>query len=482
MAGVGLLVALAAGTGISATAAVGAQVTADEPQYLLTAGALYERQDLDIGPDLRAETWRAYHRSELPRQTADLPGGQRLSPHDPLLPLLLAVPFGVGGWVGAKVAMAALAGALAALLVWTSVVRFGVPLAVAATVVAGFGVVPPLLAYGTQIYPELPAALAVTAAIAAMTGQTYRRTTAAWAVAVAILPWLAVKYTPVAIALTCVGGYRLLGARNEPGMAGGRATEERRLLVGAGAALAIAAIGFVAFHQAVYGGWTVYAVGNHFGTGELSVMGESPDYASRAQRLVGLLVDRDFGLLAWAPAFLLAVPAVAALARRRPPGWLTLALPLGVGWLNATFVALTMHGWWWPGRQVVVVVPCLVLAVAWWLGTVVRWEAWWRPLLAATAFGLVAWAWLLVEVHQGTSTVIIDFARTTNPLSRAWRLMLPDLRVLAAVDVARLGAWAVVIAGLVVRGWRHADPSADPTGTPDTRRAPEAGAPTETPA
>jgi NADPH-dependent 2,4-dienoyl-CoA reductase/sulfur reductase-like enzyme len=39
-------------------------------------------------------------------------------------------------------------------------------------------------------------------------------------------------------------------------------------------------------------------------------------------------------------------------------------------WATATWVALTMHGWWWPGRQVVVVVPCVVLAVAWWAGRV----------------------------------------------------------------------------------------------------------------
>ncbi|MCA9545378.1 MAG: hypothetical protein KC613_13330, partial [Myxococcales bacterium] len=136
---VGLVVACASAVGIPARAAVGAQVAADEPQYLLTAGALYHRHDLDIGPDLRAETYRAYHRAELPQQTAVLPNGQRLSPHDPLLPLVLAVPFGIGGWVGAKLALSALAGVLAAVLVWTAVVRFRVPLGPAGTVVAGFG-------------------------------------------------------------------------------------------------------------------------------------------------------------------------------------------------------------------------------------------------------------------------------------------------------------------------------------------------------
>ena len=76
--------------------------------------------------------------------------------------------------------------------------------------------------------------------------------------------------------------------------------------------------------------------------------------------------------------------------------------------------------------------------------------------MGATAFGVAAWAWLLVEVRRGTSTVIIDFAGTTNPLSRAWRLLLPDLRVLAAIDMIRFVAWLVVLATLATVAWRHA--------------------------
>ena len=111
MALVALVVGLVAATGIPARATRGAQTAADEPQYLLTAGALWERRDLDIGPDLRAETWREFHEAALPRQTAIRPNGQRLSPHDPLFPALLAVPFGLGGWVGAKAALSVVAGA-----------------------------------------------------------------------------------------------------------------------------------------------------------------------------------------------------------------------------------------------------------------------------------------------------------------------------------------------------------------------------------
>ena len=178
-------------------------------------------------------------------------------------------------------------------------------------------------------------------------------------VAVVALPWLGVKYAPVAAAIALVACWRLA-----------RAGRGRRALALAGS-LAVAGVVFLVLHRWWYGGWTPYAAGDHFVGGELSVVGTEPDYLGRSRRLVGLLVDRGFGLAAWQPAWLLAVPALAVLARRRPAGWAALAAPLAAGWLVATFVALTMHGWWFAGRQVVVVLPLAALAVAWWTGPTV---------------------------------------------------------------------------------------------------------------
>ena len=189
--------------------------------------------------------------------------------------------------------------------------------------------------------------------------------------AVVALPWLAVKYVPVAAALALVGCWGLV-----------RAGQGRRALVLAGS-LAVAGVAFLVLHRWWYGGWTPYAAGDHFVGGELSVVGTEPDYLGRSRRLLGLLVDRGFGLAAWQPAWLLAVPALAAMLARRPRGWAAVAAPLAAGWLVATFVALTMHGWWFAGRQVVVVLPLAALAVAWWTGPDHRR----RVLLAVAARG-----------------------------------------------------------------------------------------------
>jgi hypothetical protein len=200
MALVGMVGFAAAAAGILVPATHGTWTTADEPQYLLTAISLAEDHDLDIADELAEGRWRPFHDLPLPTQTEALAGGRRLSPHDPLLPLLLAGPVAAGGWVGAKLAMAALAGLLAALLVWTAVRRLGVPAGAAALAAVVFACSPPLAVYGSQLYPELPAALAVLAAAAALLapGAPTRRATLVVGAAVAAQPWLGVKYAPVA--------------------------------------------------------------------------------------------------------------------------------------------------------------------------------------------------------------------------------------------------------------------------------------------
>src|SRR5688500_8994649 len=98
----------AAATATTVRATHGPQTTPDEPQYLLSALSLAEDGNLDIADELREERWRDFHEAQLPEQTKPLPDGRRVSPHDPLLPVLLAVPMALGGWVGAKLAMAVL--------------------------------------------------------------------------------------------------------------------------------------------------------------------------------------------------------------------------------------------------------------------------------------------------------------------------------------------------------------------------------------
>jgi hypothetical protein len=427
----------ALGTPLRAT--YGARTTADEPQYLLTAISLGEDGDLDIADERDAERWRAFHEAPLPVQEEPLADGRRVSPHDPLLPVLLAGPVLAGGWVAAKLALAAVAGLLAAATVWVAVERFAVPVPVAVLAALAFGASAPLAFYGTQVYPEIVSALAVTVAAGAAAGPLGRRGLAVLGVAVAALPWLAVKTVPVAAALAAAGLWRLWRS--------GRG----RAALGLVAGLAAAGVAFVVVHRLLYGGWTVYAAGDHFVGGEATVMGVDPDYAGRSSRLVGLLVDRGFGLAAWQPGWLLAVPALGALLAARPRRWGVLALPLAAGWLTATFLALTMHGWWFPGRQVVAVLPLAVVAVAWWAARLARGRA---LLAVAGGVGALTATWYGAEVLAGRLRLVIDVDATTAPLVRLVRPLLPDYRAASAWTWALHVAWVAAVAALALYGRR----------------------------
>jgi hypothetical protein len=421
--------------GAAAPASLGGHTTADEPQYLLTAISLGEDRNLDISDERANRRYTPFHAAALPVQEKTQDDGSLVSPHDPLLPALLALPMLAGGWIAAKLFLAVLAGGLAALMVWTAVARFGVARRAAVISVLAFSAAAPLAMYGTQVYPELPGALAVAVAVAALTGPMRARGLLAAGAAVVALPWLSVKYAPVAAVLAAIAVVRCW-RRDDRRAAAGLVV----LLVAAGGIFAVA-------HQAWYGGFTPYAAGDHFVGGEATVMGVDPDYAGRAVRLVGLLVDRDFGLAAWQPAFLLVIPALVLLLRDRPRHWFVLVGPLLIGWLNATFVALTMHGWWWPGRQTVVVLPCAVLAVTWFAAP--------RPaVLRAVAllgvFGASVFAWLVAQAVFGDLTTVVTFEQISYPLVRGWQAILPDYRAQTTRDWVLHGAWLVAIATCVL--------------------------------
>jgi hypothetical protein len=432
---------LAAVLGIGVHSTHGARADVDEPQYLLSALSLAEDGDLDIADEIASQRWRVFHADALPTQTEPMPDGSQISPHDPLLPVLLAAPMGLFGWVGAKVALGALAAVCAALLAWTAARRFGV-----STRVAGIGSAiafasPPLGVYAQQVYPEVPAALATLAAVALLTTPRLRSAhVLGVCAAVVALPWLGSKYIPVGAAVTAVLLVRLHRRAGPAPVAW------------VSAALAVAGAAYLAVHQLVWGGWTVYASGDYFQqAGEFSVVGVDPDYVGRTLRTVSLFVDQHYGLVPWQPAWLLLVPAVVALAVRRPPGWRTLLAPLAAGWATAIWPALTMHGFWWPGRQVVVVLPIAAVAVLWLADRVIPRL---RPVAAGLGvFGVAALAAMLVQGWQGTVTWVVHFRDAFAPSYRLLGPVLPDY----AGDSFMLGhvVWLGLLAALAVVTWRH---------------------------
>ncbi len=452
------LVAVAAGLiGIDARATYGARVSADEPQYLLTAISLFEDFDLDIGDEIAEERFRDFHEVGLSQQTLDLDGtGQQISPHDPLLPLILAVPMGVAGWVGAKATLAVVAGLTAVATLLLAVRRFAVPQHIAGIVVAAFFIASPFAAYGAQVYPAMPAALAMTVGVLAATGAPARMKTSIAMLAVVGLPWLSVKYIPIA-AVAAVGllwQHWRAGNRRAP----------QALLAG----LALSGAVYLFVHQRIWGGWTVYASGDHFTGGEFEVVGTDPNYLARSNRLLGLIIDRHFGLAAWSPAFLLMPAGIAAFIRRSSTSReatsdrMVVVASIAVGWAVATWVALTMHGWWWSGRQVVPILPLVVVAIA---VLVDRVRGLLGPVVGLGLIGLFNWSWIAFEASTGRRALIVDHEETTNPLYQFWKQFLPDHRIDGLPDQLLTLVWGglFLASALVVArrafAWNQAVPS-----------------------
>ncbi|MDY7103791.1 MAG: hypothetical protein S0880_21620 [Actinomycetota bacterium] len=465
LVGVAAVVAAIALAGLGARATYGARTSADEPQYLLSATTLGEDLDLDISDELADERYLPYHEIRLDPQTFELDeSGRQVSPHDPLLPALLALPMLVGGWAAAKVALAALAAATAALTGWLAHHRFGVGWRTAAvTTVACFAGLP-LATYGTQVYPEMAAGLAVLVMVAGLTtpldGRSDERavlwSTLLTMAAIVALPWLAVKYVPVA----AVGGLALLV----------RLRDRPRLVVWVVAGAAAAGVVYLGLHQWIYGGWTVYSTGDHFTeTGEFSVVGTEVDVLGRTRRLIGLLVDRGFGIAAWSPVwFLLPVAVAAGVVRRAPDRWLLAAI-VAVTWLNATYVALTMHGWWVPGRQLVVGLPAAAILLACWAEVSARRLG---AIAGLGVLGLVNWLWLAFEATTDRRTLIVDFADTAAWPYRLLAPLLPDGLRASATDDVLLVVWAVVIVAATVLAVRRTGGNGDldartPSSAPD---------------
>ncbi|MGB3257737.1 MAG: hypothetical protein WBA72_07070 [Ornithinimicrobium sp.] len=479
----GLVALTIAALGISVRAADVGAAAVDEPQYLLTATSLWEDDDLDISDERAQGRADAFYDGVLPVQTTVLEGGARISPHDPLLPLLLAPAVGIGGWVGAKVMLSVMAGVLAATVAWVLGSRWTVSPLLAGGVAAVAGSSAPLAVYGNQVYPELPAALVVVVAVAAIVpargpgARTAPGVSTGWSspravvlvLAVTALPWLAVKYVLVAAALAGVALLRM------------RATQPRMAGVVTGALILSGAL-WLGGHRLLYGGWTAYSTGDHFqASGEFGVVGFAPDYFGRSTRLVGLLVDRDYGLVAWQPAWLMVIAALGLLwgahrNHRTVPGHrpeatalscdlAVLTMPLLAGWFTAVFVALTMHGFWWPGRQLVVVLPLAAMLIALALShpDLPRRRVVVGVTGALAVGGIAVQAWVLFAGWGGDLTWVGAPNLQPPPPLDLLRAALPDYRELGLQSWSLHAVWVCVALALLLGGWllgRHTPDSA----------------------
>ena len=238
--------------------------------------------------------------------------------------------------------------------------------------------------------------------------------------AAAALPWLNVRYAPLAAG-------RPRARRSGETRAGASPSAPWRPPSCPGS-------GLLAYHQALYGFWD-----------PRRVYGRRPELAlsTLAEGLPGLLLDQEFGLLVYAPVLALAAPGLRCSCWRRDR---RVALAAGVA---VVAVLLTAGAWpMWrggfnpPARFLVPVAPLLVVAVA---------LVWDRRGLTAGAALLLGWtlwtglagAWEPQLVHRDRDGTAPLFRQLSG--AREWTGLLPGY-VLADPDRHRLAAvWAVAL-------------------------------------
>ncbi|MDX6720254.1 MAG: hypothetical protein QOJ63_2508, partial [Solirubrobacteraceae bacterium] len=420
------------------------QFGGDEPHYLLTADSIVSDGDVDLRDEYATRAYRHWYPYVLERH-GRLTNGQANEPHGIGFPLLIAPAYALGGPLAVQLLMAAIAALAFALS--AALARRIAPEPWAGGAALACGLSPPALAYSTTVTPELTAgALLAFATLLALRVRDLPRIrwVAGASIALAVLPWLGIAFAlpGAVVALAMVRWLR----RRSRGFAVLVCVE----------VLLFSAVVFVTINDQLFGGFTptvADAPGN--GLDDL----RARDVADRAPRIVGLWLDRTYGLLRWAPVLALAFFALWLLWRSRRDR-LAQALPehrdvevaatlcalvCAAQLVVAGFVAPTMFGFWFPGRYLVPALPLAVALVAWGLRHARRVGA------ALVALTLVTSIWWYAELRLGGGAIVGPSSRAPlGPLDGA----LPLFGTHSAGEAVATALVAAGLAALVAREWR----------------------------
>jgi len=369
-------------------ASPGRDLSEPEAQTLLVTESVVSDGDLDLRDDYGARSWRSFYRGDLaPR--AGPRDGRLLDPIGIAFPLLIAPAYALGGPIAVELFLAAIAAVgfvLAAALARRLVPE---PWATGAALVAGLS--PPALIASTTIAPDAVAGTVIAGAalLALRVRERPRLLLAFWcAMLVAALPWLGAKFGAPAIVIALATARWL--RRRQRGLAGLVALE----------VVIFSLVLYITVDDRLYGGPFPAALLSDPGATGASGVGE---HLARAPRLLGLWIDRDVGLLRWAPFAALAFVAIWLLLRSRRER-LAIALSdqvdvevtaafyvaiCGATVAFATFLAPTIAGSAFPGHELTCILPPGAALAAWALRRVPRAG---RVLAALT---LVASVWVV---------------------------------------------------------------------------------------
>lgn len=377
------------------------QASGDEPHYLLMAQSLWQERDLDLRDNYQRQDFLDYTPGPLlPHYAAPRRDGRPYPAHSPGLPLLLAPVYAAGGRRACVIVMVGLAALLAreARRLALSLARNQSASVLAWLAAAGA----PVFFYSFHIYTEVASGLALALGVRLLTSDAVApRRAVAGALLACALPWLHVKMVLGAVALGAIALARL----------------DRAARTAFWTTAGLGAAGFLAYYQSVFGS-----------PSPLAIYGGVPADVARSaplQALIGLFLDRSFGLLPYAPVFLFALAGIPALSGkpRAESG------PLLAAAFAVLAPCLFWRMWWGgqcpPARFLVPLVPFLAALLA--LGVAGRP----RALRAASVLLAVGWGLGLYAVWRPEDRLLLN--RGDRP-TRLWEATVPAIgRVLPSL-------------------------------------------------
>ena len=423
----------------------------DEPHQLLTAMSIVEDGSPNLIDEYRSRAYSDFYPYDL-RPRGVLTSGNLHEPHGVGFPLLIAPAWAVGGEIGVELFLAALAALMVVLAYYLALRAVPNPWALGAT--AAVAVSAPILAYSTAVHADIAAATALAgAALIALRMDEHpsRRASVACFFLLSTLPWLDIRFAPAGIV---VAAFALAALRN----AGRRWATLVSLEIPA-VSMAV----YLSVNDNLFGGATPHSAG--LGADETGTGASFPGgYLERSYRLVALFVDREAGLVRWAPVLALALfgawllvrerqrslaRAIPAL-RREERAIMLCALACATQLLVAAFLAPTMFGFWFPGRHLIAVLPLAVPLIALGLRRAPR------VGVALAALTLIASAWLYVDLRWGGGTWIDERPDAPwGPLVAVFPLFEEGSTVPFVVAGAlTAGALAALVAAVSGSRWR----------------------------
>ncbi len=360
-----LLVAYITTLGLDATAQ--GRYSVPETHRLLTAKSLAEDRSLELSDEYAARDWAAFaDRPLVP--TVPPRDGRLVEPQGIGFAVLTAPAYALGGPRGVELlcaALLALAFTLSAALARRLVPE---PWATRAALVAGLS--PPALAGATTVAPAVAGAALLTGALllALRVRESPRLGTAARAAGlVALLPWAGVRFlAPGLVVLVALARWL---HRRQHGITSLVAVE----------VLLSSAVAIVSVNERLFGGLVPSAAEPGDTPGGSAGVKGTAELLGRIPAVLGTLVDRDAGLLRWAPVLALAGVSLWLLVRSRrdrvalalperidveAAAWLLVAT-IAAGAAAAALATPTIRGPWLVPGDVLVVLPAAGALAGW---------------------------------------------------------------------------------------------------------------------